>query len=634
MSSIWKPTEDERKFVGKTMDDLVLCSKLRSQSFVHLGDRNIVAFWQDSSKDYNSYVQDTSGDDGIRPYSSGITRSKVNKFISNLASKIIVPQVAAQNAAQETDEVISRVGGDVLAWAEENDGRPDSSGLKKLVETIHNCCVEGTVHVQENWTSEQAEKEVVPNEQIFVPNFWQPYIQKQPFLMRLQNDVSFEEAEEEFGDLPKFEFVAAGSPSSVVSSGEKNIFKDYDVGISTKEGRVSILRVWRPVPRKNKTKKEPEKYFNILVNGIPLFDPEEKMPFAHGRYPIYKTEFEWFTTKFYWGNSLPNKIRHEKAYLDGMKTLLRYKSKLHLLPPLFVPHGLHITRDALLPSRITSIAGNVDSIKKLQGVAEPINQSDVQAVTMAEREIEADTISPTSGGQTDSTRRTAREVLLQDARAQELFGLFGLMITFLVEAGGWLRIRNLFQFLPRKKIEGLSKISIPNRTLGNGETGTLEVLFEKPPEMNEREKMAFSSEILRREKAGALRGKAKEIVYIDPAYLKELNLFVTIKANPASRKSEEMEKVIDQDTYALLKKDPVIIQNPSSSEAVTRTLLRSIGGHWDEMRILPKGGKTPAPAPALAPAGAPTRNEFLGGMRSSTQPERTESPISLESMNQ
>lgn len=591
------PDEDAREFLMKTYRDLEKDIQLKEQPLKILNDRSLQTYWDDSNDDYNVYVPPQRSDDWMKQYRRPLSRDKANALFSHLAQQLIVPEVMAQNKEQEIDRSVSRALRGLLEHADTNDGAPSDSGSSKFVRIVHKGVIEGTIHVQDDMVDGKAFKDIVPNEEVFVPNYWQPDIQKQGHLIRFQTKVHYEEAKAEFGDLPNFKYVRSGALSGWDISKTEPKFKEIDVGLLT-EDEVHIIRVWRPAGKK-------QKLFNVIVNGVLLLGPENKSPYKHGMYPIYKEVLELIDARFYWGRSLPDKARSDQAIYDAFYTIILNKAKLNLLPPMVSMNGLHVDQDIVVPGKITSITENIDNLKRVPGVAEPITQSDVNILGLLEKSIDTSTSSPIIAGQSGEGERTAREAILQEANAQKLLGLFGLMIANLIRQGAYLRLRNIIQFYPRNKVNEISKVVVPGQILGNGKTGALEVLFKRPPTMSADELLEMSTEMLREEEAAAERGEPKEKMIIDPSYLEDLDLFIVISPNATLRKSDALEKALEIESYQLLAANPLVNQ-----EENTRGLIRALGKNEDLLILarqeaqapLLEGLKTPEKGGLNAPA--------------------------------
>ena len=531
------PTEEERKYVADAWSAFYEMYVLKNQTLDILDGRNLQQFWDDSNRDYACSVPPSDPNDPVHQYVSSISRDKSDVFIANLTGQLLFPSVLAQNEQQETDRTVSKVSKALLEFATNNDGYPSENGHVKMCRYIHKCVVEGTVHVADDVDKENLlTSSLVPNEEIYIRNFYQPDIQKQPILIRAQLDVTWGEAEALYGHLENFKYVKPGFQSWYMVTPE---FKGIWEGILEYD-RVNIMHVWRNATGKEiaELKKEGRipreakraKWFCILINDIPVIEINSLSPYKDGLYPISKGIFtKMAKPEFYFGNSQPNKIRADKSFIDAWKTLLRYKGKLNILKPLLAIGGEPVDEEIILPSKITPVPEGLQ-IQPIEGVADPISQADVNLMQMAEQEIDRGSMAPrTAGQQGEGGQTTAREVVIQESNAQKVLDSFSQEVAFLVQARTFPILMRIYQFVSRKDI---ARIAITDQELKDGLKGTLDVRFGLPDMNGPEDELAKSFEIRQEEMASRKAGNPKDIVYIDPKYVKSLNYYV--KADAAS----------------------------------------------------------------------------------------------------
>jgi hypothetical protein len=545
------PSDNERKFILNTYKKYLDCYNLKNQPQELLNGRTLTDFWKQNRYDYNVLTEESGIDDPVVPYVSSISRDKSNTFISNLASQLVYPSVTAQNQNQDIDHIMCSVSKSLLEWAYNNDGRPDESGHQKMVRYIHTQVIDGTTHIQDDIIENRLFSSLVPNEEIFIPNFYQPSIQKQPRLFRVQNNALYEEAEELFGSLPNWKYVQKGRINDWASD-EEFFSKEYSGLIDT--DKVQIIRYWENIPKhlfknfgiKNGVKKA--KLFNILINGVLMFKITNLSPYKDGLYPISKGIFEQFSdANYYWGNSMPNKAREDKKWLDGWKTLIRHKAKLSAIPPLVTFNGTFLDSDVFIPGEVTQAPNGMkpEDIMALPEVSKGVSNGDIAIYQDAKSEINEGNLSPQAAGGESARQQTAREAIIREQNEQRILGAFGLQVAFLVESRTYPILKRLFQFLSKKQI---SKISVPDQSLGDGKYGNLEIIFEDIPEMSEEEYQQKSIDLFVEQKESEKEGKPMKRIYVNPKYLNELDLYITVVADPqpkktsALRRSEAMEK--------------------------------------------------------------------------------------------
>lgn len=541
-------TPEERQFVSQWWVDFEEMWRMKQEPLDILGGRSITKFQDDSVRDYavlTGEIEDPN--DPIKEYVSSISRDKANIFIANMTSQLLYPSVKAFNNNREIDKVLTKICRPMLEWCNLHDGYPTEDGHIKFVRSVHKMVVEGTTHIQDDFNKEDGlVSSSVPNEEVFIPNFWQPNIQAQPKLVRAQLNVTYAEAEAIYGELKNFEYVSKFGDSWLF---ERPELKQKFQGILNND-EVQIMHVWRALTRAELKKEKDKgrvparakraKYYNVLINDIPMFPVDNLSPYKDGLYPISKGIFEHMAKpEFYWGNSLPNKIQHDKKWLDAWKTLLRYKGKLNALPPMVSLNGNFVDEEILLPGKITPINEELD-LKKIDGVAEGVSQSEVTLLNDAVKEIDSGSVAPALSGQMPTKRMTKSEVLTADANAKTLLDSFSLQLAFLVQARSFPILFRAFQFLPRGVWK---KVAIPDQKLSDGTRGNLEIIFQKIPKMTESEMMRNSIDMLKEEKMQAKKKNKTEKVYVDPSYARDAEYMLRSDAASALEDTDAMKRL-------------------------------------------------------------------------------------------
>lgn len=614
----WVGSLDENKFVANVWDDFVQDWNLRAQSYAMLGGRNLQSFWDDSVRDYAVVAPPEQANSPVKPYVSTISRDKADEFYANIALQLMYPQVIAQNRSQEVDRVISKVSRGLLEWANNNDGYPSESGHLKNTRYIHKKVVEGTVHIMDDVSVDGLNSSLIPNEEIFIPNFWQPNIQLQSHVMRAQLNVTYEEARALYGHLPNWKHVFPGFGDNFFV--QRPLYKPFLLGIVWNK-TMQILHIWRDVNQKDLTRliksgrlekgTKRAKWYNIIINDVPMLPVDTLSPYKDGFYPITKSIFCKFAkTEFYWGNSLPNKIRYDKEWLDAWKTLLRYKGKLNVLPPMLSLNGQFVDEEIIIPAKITPITEEME-LKKVEGVAEPINNSDVELLKMAEAEIDRGARAPQT---TIDPQTKARSAVIMESNAQKLLDAFVLEEAFSVVARTYPILMRLYQFLPKSEIE---KIVIPDQTLGNGRRGALEVIFADLKEMSKEELMMKSRELRAERNKKTREGNPSEKVFVDRKYVRELNFYVKpIPAKNALATDEIKQEKFNQNFLNVYSQRPDLFNVPEAAR-------RFVENNEDDENLLNTNPQPQQQPGVIEDQGAPESQSMLNA----PLPELSKLPI-------
>jgi hypothetical protein len=567
--------DDNRNFLQKWYRAYSNDRLLKNRPYRCLGNTALDKFWQVSRDNYDVIIPLKSKSDWKRTAKRTITRDKANGFIGKLTRRLIYPQIFAQNKNQQIDNDASRILKIILEWWERR-----AKALRIFIDAVTTCVIEGTVHVQQHVINGREEREIVENDEIFVPNFKQADIQKQSHLIRA-HITSYEEAKMIFGDNDNWKHVLPGGADNWGIKGQ--LFKDYDLGM-IEEDEVLVIYCWEHTGYDNKGKPK-AKLFNVLISGVPMYATDNTQNLKHNLYPISKTIFERFSRLFYWGNSLPNKVRHDQAFLDAFRTILLNKAILNLLPTLLNKSGEYVDESSIYPGNIITTQMAKGDIFKIEGIGDPVTQGDIAVEQLVKSDIDDGTAAPVSLGSEGAGGRTLGEIQLQVAKSQEILEIFGKMVAFLVEDMAEQSLSNICQFEIKKNIDKLvdnneilfkKALEIPKQRLSSGDIGTMALNFV-PPEQH-----PSSMDIAKEEFKAKESGNPKEIIYIDPSYLDELDKLIYVSANPVEKPSNAMEQLLTTERYKT-----VYLNNPNiDQKEATRMVIEANGD--DESRLLVK----------------------------------------------
>lgn len=529
------PSEQEQKYIQAVSSRFLDMWNLKNESLAILDHRTLGEYINDSVNDYAVVMEESQDpNDPVKPYITSISRNKTDAFVYNLSKGLMYPSVTAQNGNQEIDRAWAKVGRALLEWAHTNDGFPDENGQMKMARYIHTMSVEGTVHTMDVVTKEGLYSELIPNDEAFIPNFWQPSLQKQPRFYRAKLNATYEEVRDTFGLLDNFKHVRRGDYSLLFASDDA--MKRQWEGIVNGD-RVQVLYVWEKMSpdqlKKMKDKGRVHKkakqhyFYNVLINGVPMFDIDNILPYRDGYLNVSVGRFSFFAkSQFYWGESAPNKFRYDKQWRDGWMTLLRHKGKLNTLRPQFSLNGNYVGDEIYIPANVINLQEDPE-LKMIEGVGDPVNNSDIELLRMADREIDNSSVSNTVQGQQADRKMTAREAVITQNNAQIALDAFSQQVAALVHARTFPILLRLCEKLPKSAIK---KLVVPEQTLADGSRGNLEVIFKKlkksDDEGYEEEYRAESRKLWGEMVKSRAMGQPKETIFVNTDMLDEITFLL------------------------------------------------------------------------------------------------------------
>ena len=320
---------------------------------------------------------------------------------------------------------------------------------------------------------------------------------------------------------------------------------------------------------------ENEDEYVAIANGVwlnPIIIGEEEiispLPYNHKKLPFFDARFELFSGNFFYGKSLPDKLKSIQDVLNVFVNMLNDQSFLTIFQPILTAGFDSMEDDFLRPGRRTPI--------DTQGL--PIQQS-VMTLDMktpgnwhqfildyTKRIMEEASIDKVSGGQAGAgDRTTAREIEVAAEGVASLLGLFGRSVQYAVKRKCELRVKNALQFWTDEnmaQMEGIlggggSKIfskafrtfKVDNASLTSGKRGTkIIALFSDANERPTSTQMKVQSDVYK-------LSTNKDIEYVAVAidYIKDMMFDVKLTTNRKTEQTRDMDKAIAMEKVRVYK---------------------------------------------------------------------------------
>lgn len=388
----------------------------------------------------------------------------------------------------------------------------------------------GKTEYEESEVDDSDVEDVVCNlEDIYIPKLWEPNIQKQNELI-WRTLVKLDDFKIEFGKYPMSKFVMPGSQFS-----DSSIFSDF---ISYDVKGTDFVEV--------------VKYFNvakdqyaIIANGVLINPVKNKrkispLPWNHKILPFSKTIFEPLDANFFYGMSLPQKVKSPQDALNKMWELMMEREIRAVAAPIItndpsVEFGLEFK-----PGRVYQVQADPSAYKEIQMA--PTSGSFWNALNTLQG-----VISKTGTGGLGSILpsvqpRSATENNQQAQEKKEASGLYFLFYQDLLEQKSWLTIMNMIQFYTADKTEkamGDKKfnkiLSLTDTKLFGGGIGNRELrITNTPSDAKDLKEEAYLRSVMKKEKV--------EIIEVSPEALRDLSF--DIKINFEMENSPEAERAL------------------------------------------------------------------------------------------
>lgn len=190
----------------------------------------------------------------------------------------------------------------------------------------------------------------------------------------------------------------------------------------------------------------------VWLNPLTLGDGSEDiqpLPFNHKELPFFDIKYQQFSSDFFYGRGLPDKLKSMQDVLDVMTNMLLDQSFLTIFPPILTNGFDSIEDDYLRPGRRTPVdTGGLpinEAFMKLDlGTPGNWHQFILQYTRKIMEESSLDSVSSGTAGNGDRT--TATEVQTAAAGVQAMLGLFGTWAKYGIKRKAYLRTKNIAQF--------------------------------------------------------------------------------------------------------------------------------------------------------------------------------------------
>ncbi len=287
--------------------------------------------------------------------------------------------------------------------------------------------------------------------------------------------------------------------------------------------------------------------YEVWVNGVPMIlcpllwgEKEKVYPFAK------QISAPFANTNFFVGMSLPGIL---EAYQEGKNTVLNtlidklYRSVDPMKIVGLANRDLLDVEADIVSSDNTVYVPDISQVKFLEHPS--INQGELAMFNILERGIESASVDRSQQGLGGGKSKTARQAVIEDARAREIKGILYLFLEDLWYQKTKLRMEVILtSFLKDKAAQKSVKdriISVKDYSFADGTRGTLDIYIAK----SKRYRLS-PTEIEAREQAMEKQGIAYKLISMDLDYLDEWQLDFTIqpKAFVVQEQAEEEDQLM------------------------------------------------------------------------------------------
>lgn len=613
-AAIYQPLGKERERLKQILSDFQTAQITMNKGYEEFGVNpignttdsgkylSLVQFQNQMQMRFNNSIPGSTNDPNqswrantVRP----ITRNKVISIVAHITASILYPSIVAQNDKSEEDKELSLVMSDIVEWvAEQMDY--DDLFLKAVIDlcvnpavVLHQDYAKITRMIKEikgegKWEWKEVVDEVfsgftasiVPNDELYIANAYEPNIQRQDFLIRVKN-ISFRLAEAKYKDFPNWKYIRPGIRTFF--DNENEIF--YEQSDDELEGRLVQEAV----------------YYNRsldleipIVNGVLMSnDTERPLQRQDKKYPFAKAYYEMFNTRFYYGMPLVAKIKPDQDVIDTLYNMIIDGTFADIWPAKAIFGAEDVDSSVFVPGTTTSFKSSPDKIAIQElGVGKNLTSA-MNVLQKAEQSAGESSQDPLQAGQQQGGDRTKYEVIRLEQNAKTVLGLTGKMISGLVKDFGELLVGSIVQYLPIAEIAEVTgddvqlkfpSIFIPKAEVkGKVKNRQIEFMADFPETAEDQKKLEY--QMLADEgwdvKTGEDNGKT--IAKVNPYMFRRMKYLCKIEPDFVDRTTKFFKKLQIYDRAVL---------NPlANQEAIYRDFLLNAYVPGEEDKYIMKKGE-------------------------------------------
>lgn len=565
------PTDKEEEVVEAVFQKFRLSANQRNREYEYLDGESITAYIEDSVRRFTTNIDEREDiEDWQARVHDPFTRNKVLAILGQIVKVLPIARLKTRGSGDPRKGLLLT---NLYEYSEDAD---DYEEL--LTNILLECIVKGTaigyeghekhtkLHRDVTHSGDEitiSNKKEITNklfggitklEEFYPSSVGIRNIKKLPycFWRKIQPLSEFQQ------DWAMFDRVGLVQPQASQNTDEENqpYYLDF-ISDDVPDGSVEIIRYYN---------KEVDEYV-FIANGIwlnPIKIGDEKMeisplPFNHKELPFWDIRFDLFGSDFFFGKSLPDRLKSLQDVLNVLTNMLLDQSFLTIFPPMLTSGIDSIEDDYLRPGRRTPVDAQGLSLKDQymtidMGTPTGWHQFILEYTRKVMEESSVDKVSSGVAGAGDRT--TAEEIKTAAQGVTAMLGLFAKLVNSGIKRKAALRSANIMQFWTDsdnpiyKKVLGpnadeeintaFNSFEIDNASLTNGKRGMriIEMFADKNTMPTKREIKTRAAVLT------AEAGKPVEVLAVPNQYIREFLFDIELVPNPKSPASKEVEKAL------------------------------------------------------------------------------------------
>lgn len=582
----YNPTPEEQNVRDMVLKHFVLGTTTMYTPRVEFNDLSLVTRDQYDQMAFNTY-QPNNGEPwegapqlswrsrAMRP----VIRNKCISIAAHATSRLIFPKVFAYNNQSDEQQEAARVMEDLMEWSGDVSSYPYTA-LMRVITAMASPASIGyteygeimrsvkTEYKDGKWEEKLVRDEaypcfmdtVVPVDQLYIQNIFEPDIQKQGFLV-WRKVISFSEAQNKYSrTYDKFKYVRPGV-QTIYDDANRTFYYVYDPNMRQED--VEEIIYWN----KNLDLKI------IMVNGVMLTDCTNPNPRQDKLYPFDKFGYEPINNRFFYYKSLAFKLQHDAEIINTLYQMVIDRTYLDTFKPMVNVGGEIIASDVIVPGAVTTLSDPNADLRAINLGPSSDTSRAMETLGVVEKSLNESSQEPLQQGVADSGTQTAYEISKLEQNANTVLGLFLQMISKHVKDFGKLRLGDIVQYLTVPEvvdITGNPELTYKTFFLKGGQKGSknkkIEFTLDIPDQMTEDSYLDASYDILVENKK-----KDMEISKVHPQMFRELQYMITVSPDTLNPRSEELERAFDLEAYDRMIAQPAVFDPMETGKLILRS---------------------------------------------------------------
>jgi hypothetical protein len=545
-----------------------------------------------------------------------IVRDKCISIAAHATARLIFPKVFAYDEDNEIQEDAAQVMETLMEWSTRQ--KWGETSLKAVIEALTSpaCIMHSEYSEVYNSKGELDEVQsgfidtIVPVDQIYISNFYEPDIQKQDWLIwrRVQ---SYQLLLQKYKDkYENFKYVQPGV-QYIYNDANQSFYAVYDTNMRADECEEIVF------------------YHRLLglqavaINGVYLpkaGTDEEQNQREDGLYPFSKFGYQLINNRCFYYKSLAFYLMQDANIINTLYPMIIDGTYLQIFPPLINRGGEAIRSNVWIPGASVTLSSPQANVEPLAISTPNALAQGVNVMGAVEKSITNSSDMPADQGK-GSADQTAYSISVQQQQANTMLGVFITMIGSYVLQYGKLRIGDIIQHLTVPElleINGQPELIYKSFLLRDktGNHKKVEFDYKMPDKMTEKERLKRSYDVLKRQ--GGIKGK-QTLWIANPSLFRKMKYEEAISPDVLNPLSEDLER-----QFGLAQWDRMVQQVPTGmydAEETGKLLLELFPRtKKDPDKYMPKN-PSGSGQPSMNPIQAPPVNKIQAQQQKPALPQ-------------